>query len=357
MKTYNIAVLPGDGIGPEVTDEAVKILNKICELDTSIAFEFTEFHWNSEHYLKHGKMMPDDGLEQLATYDAILFGAIGDSRVPDEVSIWELILPIRKQFQQYINLRPIKRLKGLESPLKNDSGVDFVIVRENSEGEYIDAGGSIYDGEPNEVAVQNTIMTRSGIERVARFALDYATQNDYKKVTNATKSNVVVHTMTLWDEVVAKVSNKFSDISYEDVYIDTLAAQFVQKPETYDVVVASNLFGDILSDLGSSIVGGLGLAPSGNINPERNYPSMFEAIHGSAPDIAGKGIANPMAQIWSAALMLEHFGRRDLHDAVVGAIEQVLMDGNILTRDIGGIATTKEVGDAIINQLNVKEWS
>src|SRR5690625_825262 len=351
MKTYNIAVLPGDGIGPEVTTEAINVLNALATIDRTIHFNFTEFLWNSERYLTDRAMMPKDGLEQLTSFDAILFGAVGDDRVPADVSIWELILPIRKQFQQYINLRPITRLNGLPSPLKNDKPVDFVIVRENAEGEYIKAGGSLYTGEEAEVAVQNTIMTKQGIERVAQFAYDYAQANGYQKVTNATKSNVVVHTMKLWDRTVETVAANYPNIAYEKVYIDTLAAQFIQRPESYDVVVASNLFGDILSDLGSSLVGGLGLAPSANINPEKKYPSMFEAIHGSAPDIVGKGIANPMAQIWSAGLMLYHFGRPDLYNYILQAIEAVLVAGEVLTPDLGGQATTKEVGQAIINEL------
>lgn len=351
MKTYNIAVLPGDGIGPEVTTEAIKVLHTIKAIDQSIHFNFTEFLWNSERYLTDGMMMPRDGLEQLQSFDAILFGAIGDERVPANVSIWELILPIRKHFKQYINLRPIKRLEGLITPLKKDVSIDFVIVRENVEGEYINAGGVLYEGDPNEIAIQNTMMTKRGIERVAKFAFQYAATNNYQKVTNATKSNVVIHTMKLWDQVIEEVARNYPNISYEKVYIDTLAAHFVQKPEDYEVVVASNLFGDILSDLGSALVGGLGLAPSANINPEKKYPSMFEAIHGSAPDIAGKGIANPIAQIWSAALMLEHFGHFDLYTKILQAIETVLINGEALPKDLGGTATTKDVGDAIVTEL------
>lgn len=351
MKIYNIAVLPGDGIGPEVTTEAIKVLHTIKAIDQSIHFNFTEFLWNSERYLTDGMMMPRDGLEQLQSFDAILFGAIGDERVPANVSIWELILPIRKHFKQYINLRPIKRLEGLITPLKKDVSIDFVIVRENVEGEYINAGGVLYEGDPNEIAIQNTMMTKRGIERVAKFAFQYAATNNYQKVTNATKSNVVIHTMKLWDQVIEEVARNYPNISYEKVYIDTLAAHFVQKPEDYEVVVASNLFGDILSDLGSALVGGLGLAPSANINPEKKYPSMFEAIHGSAPDIAGKGIANPIAQIWSAALMLEHFGHFDLYTKILQAIETVLINGEALPKDLGGTATTKDVGDAIVTEL------
>lgn len=351
MKVYNIAVLPGDGIGPEVTSEAVKVLRKLSEIDVSFQFETEEFNWNSEYYLQHGSMMPEDGLEQLKEFDAILFGAIGDSRVPDPVTIWELILPIRKHFQQYVNFRPIKLLRGLESPLKKDVPIDFAIIRENSEGEYTNSGGTMFQGESREMAVQNTVMTRQGVRQITEFAYDYAREHGLTKVTNATKSNAVIHTMNFWDRVVEEIAEENKDIAYEKYYIDALAAYFVQRPESFEVVLGSNLFGDILSDLGSAIVGGLGIAPSGNINPSGEFPSMFEAVHGSAPDIAGKGVANPMAQIWSAALMLEHLGRKDLHDTVMAAMEKVLTEKKVLTPDIGGTSSTEEVGDAVIGKL------
>lgn len=354
MKLYKIAVLPGDGIGPEVTREAVKVLHKLSEIDSRFYFETKEFNWNSEYYLQHRRMMPEDGLEQLKKFDAILFGAIGDPRVPDPVSIWELILPIRKQFQQYVNLRPIKLLRGLENPLKQEVPVDFVIIRENSEGEYINSGGLMFEGEKREMAVQNTVMTRQGIRNIAEFAYQYARENGLSKLTNATKSNVMSYTMTFWDQVVEEVAAQNKNIAYEKYYIDALAAYFVQRPESFHIVLASNLFGDILSDLGSAIVGGLGIAPSGNINPKGTFPSMFEPVHGSAPNIAGKGIANPMAQIWSAALMLDHLGRKDLHDAILRAIEEVLMEKKVLTPDIGGNASTVEVGNAIISKLKME---
>ncbi|MEI3612525.1 tartrate dehydrogenase [Pseudogracilibacillus sp. SO30301A] len=355
MKVYKIAVLPGDGIGPEVTREAVKVLHKLSEIDSRFYVEMKEFNWNSEYYLNYGKMMPEDGLEQLKEFDAILFGAIGDPRVLDSVSIWELILPIRKHFQQYVNLRPIKLLRGLESPLKQEVPIDFVIIRENSEGEYSNSGGTMFQGETREMAVQNTIMTRQGVRQIAEYAYEYARENGLSKITNATKSNVVIYTMTFWDQVVEEVAKEHKDIAYEKYYIDALATYFIQRPESFEVVLASNLFGDILSDLGSAIVGGLGIAPSGNINPEGTFPSMFEAVHGSAPDIAGRGISNPMAQIWSAALMLAHLGRKDLHDSILQAIEEVLMERKVLTPDIGGSATTVEVGDAIISKLKLME--
>ncbi|GGB57938.1 tartrate dehydrogenase [Lentibacillus populi] len=351
MRVYKIAILPGDGIGPEVTREAVNVLQVLSEIDSTFQYEATEFNWNSEFYLKHGRMMPEDGLDMLMDFDAILFGAIGDHRVPDPVTIWELILPIRKNFKQYVNFRPIKLLKGLESPLKQNDPIDFVIIRENSEGEYTNSGGTMFHAEAREMAVQNTVMTRQGVTQISEFAYQYAREHGLTKVTNATKSNAVIHAMTFWDRIVEEVADKNTDIKYEKYYIDALSAYFVQRPESFEVVLASNLFGDILSDLGSAIVGGLGIAPSGNINPSGEFPSMFEAVHGSAPDIAGKGIANPMAQIWSAALMLEHLGRKDLHDAVLAAIEEVLEEKKVLTPDIGGTASTKEVGKAIARKL------
>ncbi|MBP1970046.1 tartrate dehydrogenase/decarboxylase/D-malate dehydrogenase [Virgibacillus natechei] len=351
MRALNIAVLPGDGIGPEVTKEAIKVLQALADIDSTFTYETKEFHWNSDYYLKTGQMMPEDGLEQLKTFDSILFGAIGDNRVPDQISVWDLIMPIRKNFQQYVNFRPIKLLKGLEGPLKNNASIDFVIIRENGEGEYSNVGGMMFQGENREMSVQNTIMTRQGVTQIAEFAYKYVRDHSLDKVTNATKSNAIIHSMKFWDQVVEETAKKHSDISYERYYIDALAAYFVQRPEDFQVVLASNLFGDILSDLGSAIVGGLGLAPSGNINPSHEYPSMFEAVHGSAPDIAGRGIANPIAQIWSAALLLEHIGRKDLHDNILAAIEALLVERKILTPDLGGTATTVEVGDAIVEKL------
>ncbi|WP_243291798.1 tartrate dehydrogenase [Bacillus sp. FJAT-47783] len=346
-KSHRIAVLPGDGIGKEVVHEAVKVLELLKTMDPSLEMEFETFDWSSEYYLKHGEIMPENGLETLKQFDAILFGAIGDNRVPDEVTIWELIMPIRKQFQQYINFRPVKLLRGVPSPLAYDEPIDFVIIRENAEGEYSNSGGRLYPGLEGEIAVQNTIMTRSGTEKVANFAFNYAKKHGKETVTSATKSNAIIHSMKLWDEVVQEVSEDFPAIKLESYYIDALAAFFVSKPKDFEVVVASNLFGDILSDLGSAVVGGLGLSPSANLNPEGEFPSMFEPVHGSAPDIAGKGIANPVAQIWSAALMLEHLGREDLAKVVVESIEQVLTKNEVRTPDLGGTSTTSEMGFAI----------
>lgn len=351
MPAYKIAVLPGDGIGPDVTKEAVKVLEALKQEDATFDIEFKEFEWGSEYYLKHGHIMPPDGLDQLKVFDAILFGAVGDKRVPDEVTIWELIMPIRKNFQQYVNMRPIRRLAGIESPLKNDQPIDFMVFRENAEGEYSNIGGRLYQQHSQEMAIQNTVITKQGVERIAKYAFEYAKKNNKSKVTSATKSNAIIHSMKLWDEVVETVAKDYGDIELESNFIDALAAYFVMRPESFEVVIASNLFGDILTDLGAALVGGLGVSPSGNINPEGNFPSMFEAIHGSAPDIAGKGIANPIAQVWSAALMLDHLGRPDLSTAIVESIEQVLQEGKVLTPDLGGNSTTQQVGSEIAEKL------
>ncbi|MGM9921015.1 MAG: tartrate dehydrogenase [Bhargavaea sp.] len=355
MNTYQIAVIAGDGIGPEVMEQALRVLNA-AERQDNFRLECKEFSWNSEYYLKHGRMMPEDGMERLKSFDAILFGAIGDARVPDEVTIWELIMPIRKQFRQYVNFRPVKSLPGIPSPLANGDHIDFVIFRENAEGEYSDSGGRLYAGQEGEIAVQNTIMTRAGVERIARAAGSYAEKHGLKKVTSATKSNAVIHANKLWDEHVGRVmAEEFGGLEFEQYYVDALAAYFVQRPQSFEVVLASNLFGDILSDLGSGIVGGLGLSPSGNINPEKDYPSMFEPVHGSAPDIAGKGIANPIAQIWSAALMLEHLGEHKAAKRILEAIEAVLTEGAVRTKDIGGDATTAQMGEAILLAMKKKK--
>lgn len=353
MASHRIAVLPGDGIGPEVVSEAVKVLELVKKLDPTLDLEFETFDWSSEYYLQHGKMMPDNALETLKKYDAILFGAIGDKRVPDDVTVWELIMPIRKQFRQYINLRPVKMLKGVPSRFEGED-IDFVIVRENAEGEYSNSGGRLYPGLEEEVAVQNTIITRIGTAKAAKFAFEYAQKHGKKSVTSATKSNAIIHSMKLWDDVVRTVAEQYPSIKLDSYYIDALAAYFVERPDDFEVVVASNLFGDILSDLGSAVVGGLGFSPSANLNPEGDFPSMFEPVHGSAPDIAGKGIANPIAQIWSAALMLEHLGRADLAAVMIEAIEQVLVEGEVRTPDLGGSATTSEMGSAISEALQQK---
>jgi tartrate dehydrogenase/decarboxylase / D-malate dehydrogenase len=342
-----IAVIPGDGIGQEVMKEALKVLDVLIKVDPSLKVQAQLFHWNSDYYVQTGRMMPVDGLQQLAEFDAILFGAIGDARVPDDVTVWELIMPIRKHFQQYVNFRPVKSLPHIASPLSNGQEIDFVIFRENTEGEYSNSGGQLYENSTQAMAIQNTVMTKCAIENITRAAAEYALKYGKTTVTSATKSNAVIHTMKFWDEHVRKTMVQYPQLKLQSYYIDALVAYFVERPQSFEVVVASNLFGDILSDLGSALIGGLGLSPSGNINPERNYPSMFEPVHGSAPDIAGKGIANPIAQIWSLALLLGHCGRADLEKVIVQSIEQVLAEGVVKTKDIGGSATTVQMGDAI----------
>lgn len=343
-----IAIIPGDGIGKEVMKEAIKVLEVLQEQDHTLQIEATIYPWSSDYYLEHGRMMPNNALETLAQYDAILFGAIGDDRVPDDVTVWELIMPIRKQFQQYVNFRPIKSLPGIASPLANGKNIDFVIFRENAEGEYSNCGGRIYNDQPQEMTIQNTIMTRIGIEKIVRAACNYAHKHHKTKITSATKSNAIIHSMKFWDEHTKRVlGNTSPTLQLESIYIDALVAYFVERPQDFEVVVASNLFGDILSDLGSALVGGLGLSPSANLNPEKAFPSMFEPVHGSAPNIAGKGIANPIAQIWSLALLFGHIGRPDVEELIVTAIEKVLREGSVKTADIGGQATTQEMGNAI----------
>lgn len=357
MKHYSIALIPGDGIGADVVREGKKVLDTICNLHGGLSLNYKEFDWSCEYYAKHGKMMPDDGLEQLVDFDSIFLGAVGYPGVPDHVSLWGLLLPIRRQFEQYINLRPVKLLKGLESPLagKTSKDLDFIVIRENNEGEYSSIGGRMYEGTELDMAMQTSVFTRKGVERVLRYAFDLAEKQGKKKhVTAATKSNGINHTMPFWDEYVAAINQEFPQVTSNTVHIDALAAFFVSKPETMEVVVASNLFGDILTDLGAAIVGGLGIAPSANINPEKKYPSMFEPVHGSAPDIAGKGIANPLASIWCASMMLDHLGQADSAKAIMDAMEDVLQEKDVLTPDLGGNAATEQVGDYICKKLNAR---
>ncbi|WP_257351649.1 tartrate dehydrogenase [Pseudalkalibacillus decolorationis] len=359
MQHFSVAAIPGDGIGPEVMAEGLKTLKRIEELCGGIRFSIDTFDWNCDYYLKHGKMMPDNGLEVLRDYDVILLGAIGAPSVPDHISVWELILPIRRTFQQYINLRPIKLLRGLDSPLryKAHNDLDFVVVRENTEGEYSNMGGRLHENTPFELAVQNNVFTRYGTERVIKYAYSLAEKRPRRRLTAATKSNGINHSMPFWDEIVKEVSKHHPGIHTDIYHIDALAAYFITKPEELDVVVGSNLFGDILTDLGAAIVGGLGFAPSGNINPEKIFPSMFEPIHGSAPDIAGKEIANPIAQIWSISLMMEHLGFSDVADLIVSSIEEALLEGKISTPDLGGKNTTSEFGREIHQQMVKKSMN
>ncbi len=349
---HRIALIPGDGIGLEVVPEGVRVLKELAAR-FSFTMEFTEFPYSCEHYLKTGKMMPEDGLEQLKPFDAILLGAVGAPGVPDHVSLWGLLIPIRRGFDQYVNLRPVRLLPGIKSPLAGriPQDIDFVIIRENTEGEYSQIGGRLYPGMEGEVVVQESIFTRRGVDRVQRFAFELARSRSKKHLTSATKSNGIIHTMPFWDERFRAASADFPEVRTDQFHIDILTAHFVQHPDWFDVVVASNLFGDILSDLGPAVAGGIGIAPSANLNPERKYPSMFEPVHGSAPDIAGKGVANPIATHWSAALMLDFLGEKEASKALMSAIEAVTAEGKVFTRDLGGTAGTGQFTDAVIGKL------
>jgi tartrate dehydrogenase/decarboxylase / D-malate dehydrogenase len=346
-RTYRVAVIAGDGIGREVVPEGVNALEAAARR-YGFALEWREFDWSCETYAKTGRMMPEDGLDQLRPYDAVFLGAVGYPGVPDHVSLWGLLIPLRRHFQQYINLRPVRLLAGVDSPLKDRApgDIDFYVVRENNEGEYSSVGGRLYEGTDLEMAMQQAVFTRRGCDRVMRYAFELA-RTRKKHVTSATKSNGIIHTMPYWDERFAAVAKGYPDVKTDQYHIDILTAHFVRHPDWFDVVVGSNLFGDILSDLGPACVGSIGIAPSANINPEREYPSMFEPVHGSAPDIAGRGIANPIGQIWSGAMMLEHFGETEAAAAVERAIVEVLAEGGTRTPDLGGNAGTKDLGAAV----------
>jgi tartrate dehydrogenase/decarboxylase/D-malate dehydrogenase len=349
---HRVAVIPGDGIGKEVVPEGVRVLDAAGRR-FGVEFDWTTFDWSCENYAKTGRMMPADGLEQLRAFDAIFLGAVGFPGVPDHVSLWGLLIPIRRGFRQYINLRPVRLLKGASSPLagRGPADIDMVIVRENNEGEYSEIGGRLYRGTPEEVAVQEAMFTRKGCDRVMRYAFELAMKRPKRHLTSATKSNGIIHSMPFWDERFAAAATEYPAVRTDQYHIDILTAHFVQHPDWFDVVVASNLFGDILSDLGPAIAGSIGLAPGGNINPEKEYPSMFEPVHGSAPDIAGRNVANPIAQIWTGAMMLEHLGHPEAARAIVTAIEQQVEEGKVLTRDLGGKASTSEVGQAIAGRI------
>jgi len=340
MNTYQIANIPGDGIGKEVIPASVEALQ----------LNYKNYDYSCEHFKKYGKMMPEDGLDRLRDSNGIFLGAVGYPGVPDHVSLWGLLIPIRRGFQQYVNLRPVRLLEGVESPLKKPGPIDFYIVRENNEGEYSSIGGRLNEGTEHELAVQESIFTRRGVDRVMKYAFELADRRG-KKLTSATKSNGIIHTMPYWDERFKAVGANYPDVATDQFHIDILAAHFVQRPATFDVVVASNLFGDILSDLGPAVVGGMGIAPGANINPEKEFPSMFEPVHGSAPDIAGKNLANPIACIWTGAMMLDHLGETEGAQLMVDAIEKITSKGEILTRDLGGKANTQEVTQAIIEEI------
>lgn len=351
---HRVAVLPGDGIGKEVVPPALRVLERAGELG-GFGFEWFELPWGCEFYLETGQMMPDGGLESLREHEAIFLGAVGAPTVPDHISLWELLIPIRREYRQFINLRPIRLLDGVPSPLRQTAGdIDFVVVRENNEGEYSEIGGRIYRGTEEELAVQESVFTRRGSERVLRYAFDLAASRDGRLVA-ATKSNGIVHTMPFWDEVCHDVAKDYPSVEVSLVHVDALAARFVLDPAGFDVVVASNLFGDILTDLGAAVVGSIGIAPSANLNPGREFPSMFEPLHGSAPDIAGQGIANPIGQIWSGAMMLDHLGHTKAAEAVVSAVQACLANGGARPRDLGGDAGTEEAAAAIADKLEHEE--
>lgn len=354
---YKIAVIPGDGIGKEVMPEGVKVMNAAAN-KFGIEFEWTWFDFASaEYYQQHGKMLPDDWFDTLKSFDAIYFGAVGwPDVVPDHVSLWGSLLQFRRQFDQYVNLRPVRLLAGVKAPLadRKPGDIDFYVVRENTEGEYSSVGGTMFPGTEREIVIQETVMTRIGVDRILKFAYELAQKRPKKHLTSATKSNGIAITMPWWDSRVAAMSEQYPTVKVDKYHIDILSAHFVLHPDRFDVVVASNLFGDILSDLGPACTGTIGIAPSANINPERTFPSLFEPVHGSAPDIAGKNIANPVGQIWCGAMMLEHLGHADAAETVVKAIEHVLAaktDKSMLTPDMGGDGNTQSLGTAIAAAL------
>jgi tartrate dehydrogenase/decarboxylase/D-malate dehydrogenase len=349
--TYNIALIPGDGIGKEVVPEAVRVMDVLSK-QHGFEIACTEFPYSCEYYLKTGVMMPEDGVNQLSKFDAIFLGAVGDLRVPDHVSLWGLLLPIRRQMQQYANIRPVRLLPGISSLLagRTAEDIDFIVVRENNEGEYSEIGGRLYSGTDAEMVVQETVFTRKGVDRIMRHAFELAQSRPRKHLTSATKSNGIIHTMPYWDERFKALSKEYPDVVTDQFHIDILTAHFVQHPDWFDVVVGSNLFGDILSDLGPAIAGSIGIAASANLNPSKELPSMFEPVHGSAPDIAGRGIANPIGTLWSAQMMLDFLGEEKAAQSLMTAIETVTA-GKCLTPDLGGEATTRQFTDTVIENL------
>ncbi len=352
MPTFRIAVIPGDGVGIEVVAEGRKVLEVLARRDKSLRFRFTTFGWGTAYYKKHGRMMPADGLETLRRFDAIYLGAVGDQKIPDHVTLHGLLLPIRRNFDQYANLRPAVLYPGVPTPLRDKApgSIDMLVVRENTEGEYADAGGRVYRGFPSEVAVQTNIFTRHGTERIIRYAFEQA-RSRRKHLTSITKSNAMAHSMVFWDDVFRAVARDYPDVQTSSMLVDAACMNFVRRPEAFDVVVASNLFGDILTDLSAAVVGGMGLAPAANLNPTRKFPSMFEPVHGSAPDIAGKGIVNPIAAILTAGMMLDFLGAKRAAARIRKAVAAVLAEGKVRTPDLGGRSKTTEVTAAILECL------
>ena len=353
MKTFSIAAIGGDGIGPEVVDAAVQTLKVCAERDGGFKLSFRDFDWGSNYYKKHGLMMPADGADQLRKFDAILFGAVGAPDIPDHITLWGLRLAICQPLDQYANVRPTRILPGITSPLRHVSGpeLDWVIVRENSEGEYSGVGGRAHRGLPIEVAQDVSVMTRAGVQRIIRFAFKLAQSRPRKLLTVVTKSNAQRHAMVMWDEIAAEVATEFPDVTWDKMLVDAMTMRMVMKPQSLDTIVATNLHADILSDLAAALAGSLGIAPTANINPEREAPSMFEPIHGSAFDITGKGVANPVATFWTAAMMLEHLGEKRATDRLMKAVERVTADPKLHTPDLGGEATTRQVTEAVCEAL------
>ena len=351
---FNIAVIPGDGIGPEVVSEAIKVLTLVCDR-FNINMQFDTFEFSScAYYLKYGKMLPSDWKQQIGQHDAILFGAVGwPETVPDHISLWGSLIQIRREFDQYINLRPVKLMPGVPSPLRGRSpgDIDYYIVRENTEGEYSSIGGKMFAGSDREFVIQETVMSRIGVDRVLKFAFDLASKSPKMHLTSATKSNGISITMPYWDERVEEISKLYPKVKWDKYHIDILCAHFVLNPDKFNVVVGSNLFGDILSDLGPATTGTIGIAPSANINPERKFPSLFEPVHGSAPDISGKGIANPIGQIWAAAMMLDHLGETKAGSFILNGIKAILQENKNRTADLAGTSNTKNCTAALLTQL------
>ncbi len=351
MRAIQVAVIPGDGIGKEVVPEGIRVL-EAAATKHGLRFHWDEFPWSCEYFLEHGRMMPEDGLDQIRHHDAIFLGAVGFPGVPDHVSLWGLLIPIRRGFKQYANIRPVKLMPGVPCPLagRQVGDIDFIVVRENNEGEYSSIGGRLYEGTDQEMAVQQTVFTRQGVDRILTVAFDIAQARPKKHLTSATKSNGIAITMPYWDERVKAMAAAYPEVTVDQFHVDILCAHFVRNPHWFDVVVGSNLFGDILSDLGPACTGTIAIAPSANLNPEREFPSMFEPVHGSAPDIYGKGIANPIGQIWAGAMLLDHLGHTEAGASVTAAIEAVLATG-LRTPDMGGTASTTDMGRAIADAV------
>ncbi|MEC5214060.1 tartrate dehydrogenase/decarboxylase/D-malate dehydrogenase [Polaromonas sp. CG_9.5] len=353
MKTYKIACIPGDGIGKEVVPAGQEVLQALAAAQDRFAFEFTSFGWGGDWYRAHGVMMPEAGLDELRGMDAILFGSAGDPHIPDHITLWGLRLKICQGFDQYANVRPTRILPGIDGPLKRctPAQLDWVIVRENSEGEYAGVGGRVHQGHPIEAATDVSMMTRAGVERIMRFAFKLAQSRSRKQLTVVTKSNAQRHAMVMWDEIAVQISQEFPDVTWDKELVDACTARMVNRPATLDTLVATNLHADILSDLAAALAGSLGIAPTGNIDPERRYPSMFEPIHGSAFDIMGQGLANPVGTFWSAVMLLEHLGENAAAHQLMQAIESVTADASLHTRDLGGNATTAQVTAAICARI------